>query len=138
VEIVKRVGLISGKILSYDGTLFPTFANYRGCNYACKTCGEIPLKKNFLRSLRYKIINLLNHPSKITLGKERYSFAICPKDDLPSCVKKRPTFRVLSFCFLPKEEDQEQSELAYILSLEKELSERGLYLKTIIFGVSQR
>jgi len=123
VEIVKRVGLISGKILSYDGTLFPTFANYRGCNYACKTCGEIPLKKNFLRSLRYKVINLLNHPSKITLGKERRSFAICPKDDLPSCVKKRPTFPVLSFCFLTKEEDQEQSELAHILGLEKELSE---------------
>jgi len=137
VEIVKRVGLISGKILSYDGTLFPTFANYRGCNYACKTCGEIPLKKNFLRSLRYKIIDLLNHPSKITLGKERYSFAICPKDDLPSCVKKRPTFRVLSFCFLPKEEDQEQSELACILGLEKELSERGLYLKTVSSCISK-
>jgi len=137
VEIVKRVGLISGKILSYDGTLFPTFANYRGCNYACKTCEEIPLKKNFLRSLRYKVTDLLNHPSKITLGKERRSFAICPKDDLPSCVKKRPTFRVLSFCFLPKEEDQEQSELAHILGLEKELSERGLYLKTISSCISK-
>ena len=137
VEIVKRVGLISGKILSYDGTLFPTFANYRGCNYACKTCEEIPLKKNFLRSLRYKVTDLLNHPSKITLGKERRSFAICPKDDLPSCVKKRPTFRVLSFCFLPKEEDQKQSELAHILGLEKELSERGLYLKTISSCISK-
>jgi len=51
VEIVKRVGLITGKILSYDGTLFPTFANYRGCNYACQECKSIPLKDNFLKSL---------------------------------------------------------------------------------------
>jgi len=27
LEIVKEVGLVTGKILSYDGTLFPTFAN---------------------------------------------------------------------------------------------------------------
>jgi len=87
------------------------------------------LKDNFLKSLRYRIIDSLNHPSKITLGKERRSFAICPKDNLPPCVKKRPTFRALSFCFIAKEEDQKQSELASILGLEKRLSEEGLYLK---------
>lgn len=101
VEIVKRVGLLSGKILSYDGTLFPTFANYKGCNYACEECRRIPLKEDFLKSLRYRIINSLNHPSKIILAKERRSFALCPKDDLPSCVKKRPTFVALSF-FSPR------------------------------------
>jgi len=52
-------------------------------------------------------------------------------------MKKRPTFRVLSFCFLPKEEDQERSELAHILGLEKELSERGLYLKTLSSCISK-
>lgn len=129
VEIVKRVGLITGKILSCDGTLFPTFANYKGCNYACEECKSIPLKEDFLKSLRYRIIDSLNHPFKITLGQERRSFATCPKDDLPASVKKRPTFRALSFCFLPKEEDQKQSELAYILGLEKRLSQEGLYLK---------
>lgn len=131
VEIVKRVGLITGKILSYDGTLFPSFANYRGCNYACEECRSIPLKEDFLKSLRYRIIDSLNHPSKIILGKERRSFAICPKDDLPASVKKRPTFRALSFCFVPKEDDQRQSELAHILGLDKELSEKGLYLKLL-------
>jgi len=137
VEIVKRVGLITGKILSYDGTLFPSFANYRGCNYACEECESIPLKDNFLKSLRYRIIDSLNHPSKIILGKERRSFAICPKDDLPASVKKRPTFRAFSFCFVPKEDDQRQSELAHILGLEKELSEKGLYLKLIDSSISR-
>jgi len=51
VEIVKRVGLVTGKILSYDGTLFPTFANYKGCNYATEKCSSIPLKEDFLRRL---------------------------------------------------------------------------------------
>jgi len=96
VEIVKRVGLVSGKILSYDGTLFPTFANYKGCNYARKTCRSFPLKEDLLKSLRYRIINSLNDPSKIALVKERCSFAICPRDDLPSYVKKRPTFSLVS------------------------------------------
>ncbi|MFQ5868237.1 MAG: transposase, partial [bacterium] len=137
VEVVKRVGLVSGKILSYDGTLFPTFANYKGCNYACKSCRSIPLKEDFLKSLRYRIINSLNHPSKISLGKERRSFAICPRDDLPSCVKKRPTFAALSFCFIPKEEEQRQSELAYILGLEKRLSQQGLYLKLLSSCISK-
>jgi len=65
VEIAKRVGLVSGKILSYEETLFPTFTNYRGCNYASEKYKSIPLKEDFLKSLRYRIIDLLNHPSKI-------------------------------------------------------------------------
>jgi len=140
VEIVKRVGLITGKILSYDGTLFPTYANYRGCNYACEECKSIPLKDNFLKSLRYRITDSLNHPSKIILGKERRSFAICPKDDLPASVKKRPTFRALSFSLVPQEEEQKEqkpSELAHVLGLEKRLSEEGLYLKLLSSSISR-
>jgi len=140
VEIVKRVGLITGKILSYDGTLFPTFANYKGCNYVCEECRSIPLKEDFLKSLRYRIIDSLNHPSKITLGKERRSFARCPKDDLPPSVKKRPTFRALSFSLVPHEEEQKEqkpSELAHILGLEKRLSEKGLYLKLLSSSISR-
>jgi len=72
------------------------------------------------------------------VGKERRSFAICPKDDLPSCVKKRPTFAALSFCFLPKEDDQKRSELAYILLLEKRLSQQGLYLKLLNSCISKK
>ncbi len=71
----------------------------------------------------------MNHPEKIILGKEKRSFVRCPKDDLPSSVKKRPTFRALSFCFIPKKDDQRQSELAHVLGLEKRLSQERLYLK---------
>ena len=109
----------------------------KGCNYACEECRSIPLKEHFLKSLRYGIIDSLNHPSKITLGKERRSFAICPKDDLLPSVKKRPTFPVLPFCFLLKEKDQKKSELASILGLEKRLSPEGLYLKLIDCSISR-
>jgi len=101
VEIVKELGLVSGKILSYDGTLFPIFANYWVCNYATQNCSCIPLEEGFLRDLRYRVNYFLNHPSKIILGKERRSFATCPRDDLPSCVKKKPSFIALSFSFVP-------------------------------------
>jgi len=94
-------------------------------------------KDDFLKSLGYRVIDLLNHPSKISLGQGRRSFAICPKDDLPPCVKKRPTFAALSFCFLPQGEDQKRSELAYILLLEKRLSQQGLYLKLFNSHISK-
>jgi len=129
VEIVKELALITGKILSYDGTLFPTYAKYRGCNYATKDCSCIPLKDDFLRNLSYRINYFLAHPEKIILGKEKRSFALCPRDDLPPCVRKRPSFVALSFCFLPKEEDRKQSELAHILGVEEKLSQKGLYLQ---------
>jgi len=137
LEIVKRVDLVTGKILSYDSTLFPTFANYKGCNYACQECRSIPLKDNFLKSLRYRVNNFLNYPEKIILGKEKRFFARCPKDDLSPSVKKRPTFRILSFCFVPKENYQKQSELAHILGLKKRLLEEGLYLKLFSSSISR-
>jgi len=84
---------------------------------------------DFLQNLRYRVNYLLAHPEKITLGKQRRSFALCPKDDLPPCVKKRPSFVALSFCFLSREDDQEQSELAGILGVEKKFSQKGLSLK---------
>lgn len=52
-------------------------------------------------------------------------------------MKKRPTFRTLSFCFVPKEDDQRQSELAHILGLEKRLSEEGLYLELLSSSISR-
>ena len=137
VEITKELGLITGKILSYDGTLFPTYARYRGCNYATCECSCIPLKDDFLQHLRYRVSYLLAHPEKIILGKQRRSFALCPQDDLPSCVRKRPSFVALSFCFLPKEDDRLQSELARILGVEKKLSQKGLYLKLTSSCVSR-
>jgi len=59
------------------------------------------------------------------------------RNDLPPCVKKRPSFVALSFCFLPKEDDQTQSELAYILGVERKLSQKGLYLKLLSSCISR-
>jgi len=52
-------------------------------------------------------------------------------------VKKRPTFAALSFCFVPQEDDQKRSKLAYILGLEKRLSQQGLYLKLLHSCISK-
>jgi len=55
----------------------------------------------------------------------------------PPVWKKRPTFAAFSFCFLPKEDDQKQSELAYSLGLEKRLFWQGLYLKPLRSCISK-
>jgi ribosomal protein L34 len=45
VHIFNIVGIISGRILSTDGTLIETFARYRGCTYMkkCCTCLKCPI-----------------------------------------------------------------------------------------------
>ena len=52
-------------------------------------------------------------------------------------MKKRPTFTGLSFCFVPKKDDQKRSELAYIPGLEKKLSWQGFYLKLLRSCISK-
>lgn len=89
-----------------------------------------------LKSLPYRVISLLNHPEKITPGKEKRSFATCPRGDLPPRVRRRPSFAALPFCFFAKE-DQRQNELASILDIEKELSQEELYLKLLTSCLSK-
>ena len=36
-------GLITGKIVSTDGQLEPTYSRLKGCAYACQDCQELPL-----------------------------------------------------------------------------------------------
>ena len=44
VEIAELLGLLSYKILTTDGTLFPTNARYKGCTHFCDSCNFIEFK----------------------------------------------------------------------------------------------
>jgi len=141
VEIVKRLGLLTGKILSHDGTLVPSFARYHGCNYACKECEFIQVRDtNFISDIRYRIQKLLEDPSSIQVGKEMRAYAKCPrKEYLPSGVNPCSiivvAFTILSF---NQELYSESDRLAAkLLDPEGRLLQQGLMLKILRSNISK-
>jgi hypothetical protein len=52
VELLRTFGLITGKLLSTDGQLEPTYARYKGCAYACEGCQPFPVDAEGQHALR--------------------------------------------------------------------------------------
>jgi hypothetical protein len=59
VEIVRQVGFISGRALTTDGTLVPTWSRYRGCNYFDTTiCPRLAVPENLAARVQARIDEL--------------------------------------------------------------------------------
>ena len=125
VEIVENLGLITARILSCDGSLFPATARYKGCNYACKDCLNIRVTdKDFIQRERYKILNLLENPSKIDPTKERRAYAKCPRaDSLPQDVHP-PSIIVMAYKLVPFDPElvNEKDQTAKLLGVDEALA----------------
>lgn len=125
VEIVEALGLITARILSHDGSLFPTTARYKGCNYACPDCLNIRVTdKDFIQRERNKILKLLENPSKIDLTKERRAHAKCPRvDSLPQNAHP-PSIIVMAYKLIPFDPDlvNEKDQTAKLLGVEEDLA----------------
>jgi len=94
VEIADLLGFLSYKILSIDGTLFPTNARYKGCTYFCGQCNSIEFK-GIIETVRRRILYRLNNPEHILPGKEIRIKVDCPSPNFPEDVK-RPRVGVLA------------------------------------------
>jgi len=125
VEIVEILGFLSYKILATDGTLFPTYARYKGCTYFCDECKCIEFR-GIIKNVRQRILRRLNHPEKIVLGKEIRVRVPCPSSNFPDDVK-RPKVEVLTL-FLKEADPERPSVFNRIFSVEKELHEVRLDL----------
>ena len=44
VDIFHQLQMITFKILAHDGTLYPTWARYKGCTYFCDQCASITVE----------------------------------------------------------------------------------------------
>lgn len=94
VEIASRLGLVTGRIRTHDGTLFSTRANYRGCAYFCQDCQSISVEKLVTRVKR-KVQHILKHQAT-QLGKEKRVSILCSSQTIPED-KKPPRIPVLRF-----------------------------------------
>jgi len=94
VSIVEELGLITGRFLSTDGTLFPTFARYKGCPYASENCRCIEAE-DVLDKIREKVKEAINHLNETPLPKEIKVSIPCPNPEASK--EKERRIEVVSF-----------------------------------------
>ena len=136
VKIAYELELLTGRIISYDGCLFPSHARYRGCTYAAQACNEIRVNGDFIKKTRYRILNMLYSLDDITLGKEHRSFSHCLGVDFPEDVKP-PNIEVVSWSLVPYEEESHDPSTERLLGIEAQLKESNLMLKPLRSNISR-
>ena len=82
VDIFHQLEMITFNILAHDGTLYPTWARYKGCTYFCDYCCEI-IVEDVLEKVRNRILYRLNKLSEGNLGSEIRVYEDCPSDRFP-------------------------------------------------------
>jgi hypothetical protein len=125
VEITELLGFLSYKILTTDGTLFPTNSRYKGCAFFCQRCNCIEFKGT-IENVRQRILYRLKNPAKIVPGKEIRIRLDCPSPNFPKDIKP-PKIELLTLC-LESANPEKPSPFNQIFKLEKELRIAGLDL----------
>jgi hypothetical protein len=131
VDIFYQLEMISFKILAHDGTLYPTWARYKGCTYFCKQCASIKVE-DVIGKVRNRILYRLNNLAENNLGSESRVYTECPSDRFPDDVKK-PKVELFAFrlAFSDGELTDEQKNTALLFGVDEELEKQHLCIQTI-------
>jgi hypothetical protein len=139
IDILKQLDIITGRILSHDGTLVDTFARYRRCNYAADECSGTRVGGDFIPKARDKILSIIQNPEKLSANAVFRLFAQCPrKDAFPEDVKPH-SIRVCEFKIQPynPETFDFRDQTLKLLGLENEVRYRGLMLVPVRSNISR-
>ena len=80
VEIVRQAGFISGRALTTDGMLVPTWSRYRGCNYFDTTiCPVLAVPENLASLVQARIDELAANLSAQSPVQGGYVQIECPR-----------------------------------------------------------
>lgn len=123
VEIVHLLGLLSFKILSTDGTLFPSYSHYKGCTYFCDQCHSIEFK-GLIENLRRRILYKLQDPQRVALGREIKVRVDCPSPRFPEEIPK-PKVELLTLS-LKIADPEKPNPFNKIFGVDEELKSHGL------------
>ena len=142
VSIFCQLKMISFKILAHDGTLYPTWARYKGCTYFCDQCHAITVP-DVINRVKNRILYRLNKLADNNLGSEIRVKAPCPSDRVPEKDKKgeeikRPKIEIFAckLAFADGELTEEQKNTAILFGVEEELSKQNLCIQTTRSNVS--
>jgi len=136
VDIFHQLEMITFKILAHDGTLYPTWARYKGCTYFCDQCASITVQ-DVITKVKNRIIYRLNNLSNNNLGSEIRVYTQCPSTRFPEDVKK-PKIELFAFrlAFSDGEPSEEQKNTAILFGVEKDLEKHQLCINTLRSNVS--
>ena len=136
VDVFHQLEMITFNILAHDGTLYPTWARYKGCTYFCDHCREITVE-DVLGKVRNRILYRLNKLSEGNLGSEIRIYEDCPSDRFPEDVKK-PRIELFAFklAFADGQPSEEQKNTAILFGVEKELEKQQLCIYTLRSAVT--
>ena len=131
VDIFHQLEMITFNILAHDGTLYPTWARYKGCTYFQDECKTMTVDK-VLRSAKNRILYRLNNMDKHPLGSEIRITAQCPGTCFPKDVKP-PKVEVFAckLSFVDGKTTQDQLNSAILFGLAEELEKRQLCIDVI-------
>ena len=128
--------MISFNIFAHDGTLYPTWARYKGCTYFCDQCSCITVE-NVVDKVKNRILYRLNNMAENNMGSEVRVYAECPSDRFPQDVKK-PRIELFAFrlAFADGELAREQVNTAILFGVKEQLDKQNLCISTIRSNVS--
>ena len=128
--------MITFNILAHDGTLYPTWARYKGCTYFCDQCSCITVE-DVVDKVKNRILYRLNNIAENNMGSEVRVYTECPSDRFPQDVKK-PRIELFAFrlAFADGELSREQVNTAILFGVKEELDKQNLCINTIRSNVS--
>jgi len=131
VGIFHKLEMITFKILAHDGTLYPTWARYKGCTYFCDQCASITVE-DVIGKVKNRILYRLNNLSNNNLGSESRVYTECPSDRFPEDVKKsKIELFAFRLAFADGEVFEEQRNTAKLFRVKEDLDKQHLCIQTI-------
>ena len=137
VDIFRQLKMITFNILAHDGSLYPTWARYKGCTYFCHECEAIAVE-NVIEKVRNRILYRLNKFPNNNFGSEIRVYAPCPSERFPEKNKKgkeikRPKVELFAckLAFSDGDIPTEQRNTAILFGVNDELERQGLCIQTV-------
>ena len=134
--------MITFNILAHDGTLYPTWARYKGCTYFCEQCEAIKVE-NIIEKVKSRILHRLNKLDENNLGSELRVYAPCPSEKFPEKDKKgkeikRPKVELFACKLAFSDGDMPigQRNTGILFGVNEELERQNLCIETLRSNVT--
>jgi hypothetical protein len=136
VDVFHRLEMITFNILAHDGTLYPTWARYKGCTFFCDQCSCITVE-DVIEKVKNRILYRLNNMAEHNLGSEIRVHVDCPSNNFPQDVKK-PKIELFAFklAFNDGELTDEQRNTAILFDVHELLLHQQLCINTLRSNVT--
>ncbi len=136
VDMFRQLEMITFNILAHDGTLYPTWARYKGCTYFCHQCSHIKVD-DVIEKVRNRILYRLNNRAENNLGAQARVYTECPSQRFPDDVKK-PKIELFAFnlAFSDGDLTEEQINTAILFGVEQQLNRQQLCINTLRSNVT--